>query len=257
MAWSRFEDDLDENAKVADFSDKAFRLWLYSITFATRNRTRGVLTNAQVRMLFAKIPGAAARHRDELVRLRGWDESEGGIRVHDYDEYHPKDPTAADRQARFRDRNKDRYGNRYPERNQPVTRAVTSSLPPREYPIPIPNPDPEPPPTPPAGVTPESPNPEARGEEGGNGNGATPDVELWGLVRDKLRARVPSTPEAAARLDGVVSGGEAGGRLVLMVVDRVTAMQLESSTYRDAIEEALREIRPDNPPDVSVVQAFR
>lgn len=37
MPWSKLDDGLHENAKIGAMSDKAFRLWVYSITYCSRH----------------------------------------------------------------------------------------------------------------------------------------------------------------------------------------------------------------------------
>lgn len=175
MAWSRLEDDLDENEKVASFSDRTFRLWILSIPFSTRRRTCGFLSPDHIRLLTVKC-GASGRNVEELVEKGGWERVQGGYLIHDYAKYHPKDPTAAERAKRYRDRNagRDEYrdAKRNANRNAVTVGTVTSSGSGT-----LPDPDPDTPPlSPPRDEPLRDPNPTG-GEREDYGNGGTPDPD--------------------------------------------------------------------------------
>src|SRR5262245_6046071 len=107
MPWGRLDDQLHQNEKVLSLSDKAFRVWLYSISYCNAKRSRdpaGTLTMATVQAL-CRLAGAGAGVVAELLAKRGWDEVVGGFVVHDFPAYGPPaDPTAAERMARWREK---------------------------------------------------------------------------------------------------------------------------------------------------------
>lgn len=109
MPWGRLEDTLHQNGKVWSFSDKAFRLWAYSISFCNAKRRKDPEGNIsrEEALGLCRIARAPASSIDELVRKRGWDQADDGCyRLHDFTEYGPntEDPaTASRRQQLFRD----------------------------------------------------------------------------------------------------------------------------------------------------------
>lgn len=104
MGWGRMDDRMWRNPKVLSFSDKAFRLWVTSISYgnSAESRPHGFLTDGQVAMLVGTAR-ATRRTVDELVDKRGWDKVEGGYLVHDLTDYVKRDETAAERQQRHRE----------------------------------------------------------------------------------------------------------------------------------------------------------
>ena len=86
MPWSKLDDGLHENAKIAAMSDKAFRLYICGITYSARHRLRGRLSFGQVAVLF-RLTGAKQKQADELVSIRAWEAAEDGYAIHNYDEY--------------------------------------------------------------------------------------------------------------------------------------------------------------------------
>jgi hypothetical protein len=102
MAWSRLDDQLYDNMKVLSFSHPAFRLWVCSITYSNRQQTRGHLTQAAA-VALARQQRVQAKAIQELVAKGGWDKNgDGGYVVHDYEQFNPHDPTAAERMRRHR-----------------------------------------------------------------------------------------------------------------------------------------------------------
>lgn len=145
MAWGRLDDQLHQNGKVWSFSDKAFRLWVYSISFCNAKIDRdpeGRLSEDEVRGL-CRLAGATTRTVAELVDKRGWDRAVAGYLVHDYPLYGPfRDRTNAERQRRFRAKRRDVTPDAIHENDAPI---VTDNDPVTRYgndPIPIPSPIP-------------------------------------------------------------------------------------------------------------------
>jgi len=107
MPWGRLDDQLHQNEKVLSLSDKAFRVWLYSISYCNAKRSRdpvGTLGRGAVQAL-CRLVGAGPAVVAELIAKRGWDAAPDGVVVHDFPDYGPpKDPTAAERMARWREK---------------------------------------------------------------------------------------------------------------------------------------------------------
>ena len=86
MPWSKLDDGLHENAKIAAMSDKAFRLYICGITYSARHHLRGNISVGQVSVLF-RLTGAKQKHADELVSIDAWELTEVGFAIHDYEDY--------------------------------------------------------------------------------------------------------------------------------------------------------------------------
>lgn len=95
MAW--LDDRVWCHPKLADVSDRSFRIWINGMAYCSGFGTRGVLTPGQ-----QKTIGSDARARRDLVAAGLWDEVEGGIYVHDWDEHNGKrdERRAADRERK-------------------------------------------------------------------------------------------------------------------------------------------------------------
>ncbi|HEV8639426.1 MAG TPA: hypothetical protein VG370_34895 [Chloroflexota bacterium] len=148
MPWGRWDDQLYDNGKVMSFSDKAYRLWGNSISYANRHHTHGYLTEDQALYLVRAIKGTR-RTIAELVAKRGWDRDGDGYAIHDFAQYNDKaDPTAADRAARYRANGRaGRDAHPDGDRDASVTATVTPSQSDRDArhdPVPVPVPVPRP-----------------------------------------------------------------------------------------------------------------
>jgi hypothetical protein len=107
MPWGKLDDQLHDNEKVWSFTDKEFRVWMYSISYCNKKRRRdpaGTLTQEAAETV-CRLAGAARKVIEGVVRKRGWDRIDGGYVVHDFSLYGPKeDQTATERQRRHRDK---------------------------------------------------------------------------------------------------------------------------------------------------------
>jgi hypothetical protein len=112
MAWLRIDDGFAEHYKISELTDKEFRIWMRTLCYAARNNGRqGRLTPAMRREIVGFTPTFAKK----LVALGLLDQdADDVLAIHDWRTYNPKDPTAADRMKRHRDRN----DNRNPDRNE-------------------------------------------------------------------------------------------------------------------------------------------
>lgn len=83
MTWVKIDDRLPEHPKVIGLSDKAFRLYVTSICFASTNKTDGEIPPAAISRM-----GGTPKLAAELVAAVLWDStSRGGWVVHDYLKY--------------------------------------------------------------------------------------------------------------------------------------------------------------------------
>ena len=101
MAW--LDDRVWCHPKVADVSDRSFRVWVNGMAYSSGFGTRGVLTAGQQRTI-----GADARVRRELIAAGLWDETDDGVVIHDWDEHNAKRDArrAADRERKRAARSK-------------------------------------------------------------------------------------------------------------------------------------------------------
>lgn len=95
MAW--LDDRVWCHPKLADVSDRAFRVWVNGMAYSSGFGTRGVLTAGQQRTI-----GADTKSRRELVASGLWDETDGGVCIHDWDAHNGKRDArrAADRERK-------------------------------------------------------------------------------------------------------------------------------------------------------------
>ena len=78
MAWVRIHDGAMTHPKVVGLSDKAFRLWVWGLSYSQQHLTDGVIPAVA-------IPGRLSRAA-ALLSIGGlWDaRDEGGFAIHDY-----------------------------------------------------------------------------------------------------------------------------------------------------------------------------
>ncbi len=83
MAW------LDDRAwchpKLVNLNDRAFRVYINGISYSSGMSTRGILTPSQQRFI-----GATASIYRALVSEGLWDELDGTVRIHDWDEHNAR-----------------------------------------------------------------------------------------------------------------------------------------------------------------------
>jgi len=107
MPWGRMDDQMHNSTKLATFSDKAYRLWVNSISYCNEKRTRdpeGHLSPGDV-LVVCRLSGATEDEVAELTAKRGWDRDGEGYVVHDFWQYGPRpDRTAPARMRAYRAR---------------------------------------------------------------------------------------------------------------------------------------------------------
>lgn len=83
MGWVKLDDQFADHPKVEKITDKALRLYIRALCYATRHRTDGlILRQVATRLGSLKSVG-------ELTAVGLWEEDKGGYRIHDYLAYNP------------------------------------------------------------------------------------------------------------------------------------------------------------------------
>lgn len=111
MPWVRLDDRFPSHRKVALLSDRAFRLYVSALCWASENLTEGKILDREL-TLVARVRGMKAA-ATELEGAQLWDRLDDGWQIHDYLEYNPdrakvkaeRESNAARQQA-WRDRKK-------------------------------------------------------------------------------------------------------------------------------------------------------
>jgi hypothetical protein len=111
MPWVRLDDRFASHRKVALLSDRAFRLYISALCWASENLTEGKILDRELSVV-ARVRGLKAAAA-ELQQAGLWDRVEDGWQIHDYLDYNPdrakiqaeREANAARQQA-FRDRKK-------------------------------------------------------------------------------------------------------------------------------------------------------
>lgn len=104
MSWLRIDDGFSEHHKIAELTDREFRVWIRVLCYSARNPNK---TGRLSRAMRKEIVGLTAPITRRLVTLELLDQDAdpGIVCVHDWRTYNPADPTAASRMQRHRDRN--------------------------------------------------------------------------------------------------------------------------------------------------------
>ena len=130
MSWVRVDDGFADHPKMLELTPAERWTWIRALCYCARYRTDGVLTTAArarigvdarlTRRLLGlgladNSPDPELDYAEKNARFSG---EKGAVFVHDWREYSPKDPTAAERKRRQRakgdpgQRDKDRDSNR-------------------------------------------------------------------------------------------------------------------------------------------------
>jgi hypothetical protein len=101
MAWVRIHDGAMTNPKIAGLSDKAFRLWVWGLSYAQQHLTDGVLAPAAL----GTMPARLARATDDLTTRGLWERHEcGGFQIHDYLDWNDSRDTVLKKRGEAKDR---------------------------------------------------------------------------------------------------------------------------------------------------------
>lgn len=88
MTFTRVDDNLFENPKFSERSDRAKLLYIASLSYSNKHLTDGNIGASGVRLIrvWAK---ASNKHVKELVDANLWEPREGGFYIHDWHQYNP------------------------------------------------------------------------------------------------------------------------------------------------------------------------
>lgn len=100
MSWLRLDDGFAAHPKIAALTDAEFRGWLRLLCWCAQYRTREIPNG-----ITTVLPGINKKRLDRFYHLGLIDAGDHGYEVHDWETYNPKDPGAADRVRRYRERN--------------------------------------------------------------------------------------------------------------------------------------------------------
>ena len=103
MSWLRLDDRFTSHPKFAGWTPAEKWAWLEVLEYCARYKTNGLVPDD-----LALLPRSVTPKLLQRAENVGFLERNGnGLEVHDWPEYNPpKDPTNAERQQRWRDRNK-------------------------------------------------------------------------------------------------------------------------------------------------------
>ncbi len=77
MSWVRIHDGALTHPKIIGLTDKAFRLWVWGLSYAQQHLTDGIL-------ITGAVPPRLKRAAEDLVTNHLWDVHDLGFKVHDY-----------------------------------------------------------------------------------------------------------------------------------------------------------------------------
>lgn len=100
MPWVRLDDRFPAHRKIRMLSDRAFRLYVSGLCYASENLTDGVIPAAELRIV-ADVRSSKAAAK-ELIERGLWENTnDGDYLIHDYLEYNPaSDQVRAERDAK-------------------------------------------------------------------------------------------------------------------------------------------------------------
>lgn len=107
MAWLRIDDQCVLNSKIGELTDREFRALFALWSICARTKNAGLLNIAEAKHAAYTTPQGArsvtlaqVQRFVDLGLLNSLDEEI--VEVNDWQQYQPKDPTKAERQARWR-----------------------------------------------------------------------------------------------------------------------------------------------------------
>jgi hypothetical protein len=103
VSWLRIDDAFPQHPKIVGLPRSDRWTWLEVLAYCARYRTEGKVPPG----VHEAVPAATPKTLQKYVQAGLLDEDETGLRVHDWSDFNPKDPTKAQRQARWRASHRD------------------------------------------------------------------------------------------------------------------------------------------------------
>lgn len=97
MAWVRLDDRAMTHPKIIGLSDKAFRLWVWGLSYAQQHLTDGLLPKDAV-------PARDRRAVEALLSQVLWERHSVGFKIHDYLDWNDSREIVLKKRSEARDR---------------------------------------------------------------------------------------------------------------------------------------------------------
>src|SRR5690242_255603 len=97
MAWVRIHDGAMSHPKILALSDKAFRLWIWGLSYSQQHLTDGYLP-------LRALPARDKRAVPALLEQRLWEVADLGFKIHDYLIYNDSKETVLKKRTEAKDR---------------------------------------------------------------------------------------------------------------------------------------------------------
>lgn len=117
MSWLRIDDSISINGKLGSLTDAEFRALLALWSYCARRKNSGEFSLDEIRHAMYATPRGPKSvrpiHVSRFVDL-GLVNTDDGVAfaVNDWSTYQPRDPSAAERMRRYRERHDERNGDR-------------------------------------------------------------------------------------------------------------------------------------------------
>lgn len=97
MAWVRIHDGAMTHPKVLRLNDRAFRLWVWGLTYAQQHLTDGWLPALA-------IPGVLTKGIKDVIAVNLWATIDTGYQIHDYLDWNDSRETVTKKRTEAKDR---------------------------------------------------------------------------------------------------------------------------------------------------------
>lgn len=108
MSWLRIDDSMPLNGKVGELTDAEYRALVALWAYCSRKRNGGEFDREELRHAIYTTPRGPRAVKDiqldRFLQLGLVNSTNGVCAVNDWSKYQPKDPTAAERMRRHRER---------------------------------------------------------------------------------------------------------------------------------------------------------
>jgi hypothetical protein len=100
LSWLRIDDRMASHPKIAQLTDREFRIWMRLLSFCAAYQDPSV-----DKVALSEVNGLSPVIVTRFAALDLLDIAGDSYEIHDWTHFQPKDLTGADRQARWRARN--------------------------------------------------------------------------------------------------------------------------------------------------------